>query len=262
MRIKTLIVDDEPLARAMIHELLKNHHEIEVLAECKTGAEAVDAIQQLRPDLVFLDVQMPEINGFAVLEHLEDSERPEVVFVTAHDKYAIAAFEINALDYLLKPFTPDRFERAVERAVHDLKFLQKREDTQKKLADLLTGLAAAGPSSGTKSAASERLVVRDSGRIVFLKTREIDYIEAARDYACIHAGGKTYVIHETMNHLESTLDSDRFLRIHRLTIINLNLVVGIETDPSGESFAVLQGHRLAKVSRSCRERLLQKMGAV
>ena len=262
MSIRVLIVDDEPLARTMIRELLNKRVEIEILAECKTGVEAVEAVRRLRPDLMFLDVQMPEMDGFAVLERLTQEERPQVVFVTAHDKYAIAAFEVNALDYLLKPFTPDRFERALERAVHDLSLLQNRAQAQDKLSELLNTLTTMRSSAPAKRRSSDRLVVRDSGRIVFLKANDIDFIEAARDYACIHAVGKTYLLHDTMSNLENTLDAGRFMRIHRSAIVNLSRVTGIDSDGNGESLAVMQDHSRIKISRSCREKLLQKMCGV
>lgn len=256
MRIPALIVDDEALAREMIRELLKERHEIEIVGECENGAEALDAIRRLRPELVFLDVQMPELDGFGVLRQLDPGERPEVIFVTAYDKYAISAFEVHALDYLLKPFPPARFQQALDRAIDDLSHRRSGE-IERKLERLLSHLDGREEPSIT---ASGRLVVRDAGRITFLKAEEIDWVEAARDYACVHAGEKIYILHETMSRLEAMLDSRCFFRIHRSTIVNLDRVVGIDLGESGDSSVVMQNQRLLRVSRSCREKLLQKMG--
>lgn len=253
MKIHALIVDDEALARDMIRELLKERDDVEILGECENGLQAVEAILRGHPDLVFLDVQMPELDGFGVLRQLEDAERPEIVFVTAYDKYAIAAFEVNALDYLLKPFTPARFQQTLDRAISDL--VHRGSGIRQDLANFLKHLNIRERSTP----ASDRLAVRDAGRITFLKIDEIDWVEAARDYACVHAGDKTYLMHETMARVETMLGNS-FLRVHRSTIVNLERVVGIEPDDLGESFVLMRDKRRLRVSRSCREKLLQRMG--
>ncbi len=256
MRIQALIVDDEALARGMIREFLKERHEIEIAGECENGVEALAAIRQLHPELVFLDIQMPELDGFGVLSQLDPSERPEVIFVTAYDKYAIAAFEVNALDYLLKPFPPARFQQALDRALDDLS-RRRSGEIGRKLERLLAHLDGREQPLATTSG---RIIVRDAGRITFLKIDEIDWVEAARDYACIHVGEKIYILHETMARLEAMLDSRYFCRIHRSTIVNLDRVTGIETNDLGESSVVMRDQRLLRVSRACREKLLERMG--
>lgn len=229
--IGTVVVDDEPLARANIVSLLRTDPDIAVLAECASGLEAVKAVRELRPSLLFLDVQMPGRDGFAVLESLGPDVPPAVVFVTAYDRYALKAFEAEALDYLLKPYADSRFFRVLSRAKAALEHR---------------------PSDNRRW---ERVMIRSAGRISFLPTGEIDWIEAADYYACLHAGAKTHLLRRSMTELERDLEPDRFCRIHRSTIVNLSRVRDLCLDASGEYEAVLRDDTRLKVSRGYRERL-------
>ncbi len=202
-KIRTLIVDDEPLARSNLSVLLRLDSEIDVVSECGSGAEALAEIRGAKPDLVFLDVQMPECDGFDVLELLGGDLPPAVVFVTAYDQYALRAFEAGALDYLLKPFDNARFVRALDRA--------KQRITHEK--DLPRRL--------------ERLVIKGAGQVSFVKISEIDWIEAADYYACVHVGPRTHLLRRSMSELEQELDPTVFCRTHRSSIVNLNRVRGL-----------------------------------
>ena len=220
-RIRTLIVDDEQLARKGVRVLLDRDPDIEVIGECSNGDDAIESIRMRRPELVFLDVQMPEKNGFDVLEHLAPDETPCVVFCTAYDEYALRAFEVHALDYLLKPFDDDRFEKALGRI--------KSEIARGRASDLGERVLAMmsdrdRPPEEELNGARDRLVIRSPGRVVFLEAGEIDWIEAADYYVRIHAGEKTHLQRETMSSLESKLDSAQFIRIHRSTIVNIDAI--------------------------------------
>ena len=229
--IGTLIVDDEPLARANIAALLREDPEIVLLGECASGEEAVETIRELRPSLLFLDVQMPDCDGFGVLEALKTDTPPAVVFVTAYDEYALKAFEAEALDYLLKPYDNARFFRVLSRAKTSL---AHRPVEQRRL---------------------ERIMVRNAGRISFLKAEEIDWIEAADYYASLHTAGKTHLLRRSMADLERDLEPESFCRIHRSTIVNLTRVREICTDVGGECEVVLTDGARLKVSRGYREKL-------
>ncbi len=233
--IATLIVDDEPLARANIATLLASDPEISIVGECVSGAQAIEAVREKKPSLLFLDVQMPGCDGFDVLERLGSDAPSAVVFVTAYDKYAIQAFEVEALDYLLKPFDDARFFRALARAKAHL--LQR---TAK-----LPGL--------------QRLIVKSAGRVVFLQTAEVDWIEAADYYACLHVGARTHLVRRSMSDLERDLDPKMFCRTHRSSIVNIARVRELRLDSNGEYEVVLNDGTKLKVSRSYREQLQQRM---
>jgi len=228
-RIRTVIVDDEPLARASIRTLLERDPDVEIVGECGSGAEAIDVIRASRPDLCFLDVQMPECDGFDVLESLGADAPATVVFVTAHDQYALRAFEVEALDYVLKPFDDGRFMRVLERA--------------KSLA----------PKPGER--AVDRLIVKSSGRVVFLRASDIDWIEAADYYASLHVGDRTHMLRRSMTVLERELDPAVFCRIHRSAIVNLTRVRELAVDEQGEYEVVLEGGTRLRLSRSYRQEL-------
>ena len=247
MTIRALIVDDEPLARERIRHLLRGVDDVDVVGECRNGKAAVEAVRTKGPDLVFLDVQMPELDGFGVLEQLDPAEIPAVVFVTAYDRYAIEAFEVHALDYLLKPFDRDRFLKTVQR-VRD--HLRARNGTALpgRLQALLEDLSARGGRS-------DRVVVRSAGRIVFLPTAEIDWIEAADNYVRLHAGKQVHVMRETMQALEQMLDADRFVRIHRSSIVNLDRVREVQPWFHGEYVLILQDGTKLTTGRAYRARL-------
>lgn len=229
--IGTVIVDDEPLARANITALLRADPEIIILGECASGKEAVKTVRELRPSLLFLDVQMPDCDGFGVLEALAADVPPAIVFVTAYDQYALKAFEAEALDYLLKPYDNPRFFRVLSRAKASL---AHRPVEQRRL---------------------ERIMVRNAGRISFLKAEEIDWIEAADYYASLHTAGKTHLLRRSMADLERDLEPESFCRIHRSTIVNLTRVREICTDVGGECEVVLTDGARLKVSRGYREKL-------
>lgn len=229
--IGTVVVDDEPLARANIVNLVRTDPEISILAECGSGTEAVKVVRELRPSLLFLDVQMPGCDGFGVLEELGAEVPPAVVFVTAYDQYALKAFEAEALDYLLKPYDNARFFRVLARA---------------------KAMLAQRP---VEHGRSERIMIRSAGRISFLPAEEIDWIEAADYYSCLHIGGKTHLLRRSMAELERDLEARRFCRIHRSTIVNLSRVRDLRLDAGGEYEVVLRGETRLKVSRGYREKL-------
>ena len=216
MKIRAMIVDDEPLAREGVRIVLAGESDVEIVAECADGTKAVKAIEEHRPDLVFLDVQMPHLNGFDVLAALDPNKLPAVIFTTAHDQHAIAAFEINAVDYLLKPFKPERLRKAVERARQELKKAAS-SGPEPQLARLLAGLKNGG-------ATGPRILIRSPERIVFLRPDEIDHIEAAGNYLVLHAGKDRHIARETMTAMEARLASAGFMRISRSIIINLVLL--------------------------------------
>ncbi len=235
-RIRALVVDDEPLARSNIKLLLSRDPGIDVIAECDSGLHALKVIPQERPDLLFLDVQMPECDGFEVLERLPTNPLPATVFVTAYDQYALKAFEAGALDYLLKPFDDQRFYRALERAKQKI----------------------AGASDTPKR--TDRFLVRGTGQVWFIKTTDIDWIEAADYYSCLHVGTKTHLLRRSMNELEQELDENRFCRIHRSSIVNLERVEGLKMSAEGEYDVVLNNGVNLRVSRSYRKLLQARLG--
>jgi two-component system LytT family response regulator len=259
--IRTLVVDDEPLAREGLRLLLAGDPEVSVVGEAGNGPEAVRLIREQRPDLVLLDVQMPELNGFEVLSHLGPGEMPAVIFVTAYDRYALRAFDAHALDYLLKPFRDDRFHDAVGRAKAQIRLARMSDLSQR----LMSVLSTYGEREGTPPpglvpapAAPEpwvrRLAIRDTGRVVFLDVDEIEYIEAADYYVQIHAGGKAYLHRETMQSLEARLDPERFMRIHRSAIVNSRRIRELRSEGRRDLVVVLTGGAELRVARSHREK--------
>jgi two-component system, LytTR family, response regulator len=249
MSIQTLIVDDEPLARDRVRQLLQTDQEFHVAGECRNGAEAVEAIRKARPDLVFLDVQMPEVDGFGVIEAIGARNMPAVIFVTAYDKYALRAFDENALDYLLKPYDERRFQRAVQRVKDHLNRGNSGEVAHRMLAML--------QDVSPERKAMDRLVIKSDGRVVFLKTREVDYAEAAGNYLSLHVGKDTYLIRETMNAFEARLDPEKFLRIHRSTIVNIERIKEVQPWFKGEYVVTLRDGTELSLSRTYRDKLRQ-----
>jgi two-component system LytT family response regulator len=250
--LKTLIVDDEPLARERVATLLQNEEAIEILGECRDGLEAIAAIQQLHPDLVFLDVQMPGADGFQVIQAIGAEKMPMVIFVTAYDQHALKAFEVRALDYLLKPFDRDRFREALGRARHHVD-QQETGDLGRRLLALVKDLRPAAPKT-------DRLVVKAGGRLFFLRTDEIDWIEAAGNYARLHVGGEAHLIRETMQSLESRLDAERFFRIHRSRIVNMERIQELQPWFNGEYVVILRNGTRLTLSRGYREKLQERLG--
>ena len=257
-KIRVAIVDDEELARERMRALLSEHSDIQIVAECADGAEALRAIDETRPDLVFLDVQMPEVDGFEVVEALErgDAEKPingskppAIVFVTAHDDHALRAFEIHALDFLLKPFDEARFEKTLSRARRQLQ--QSREAIDARLLALLEDLRA--ERRGQRQA--DRLIVKSAGRVFFLRTEEIDWVEAAGNYVRLHARNESHLLRESMKNMEARLDSATFVRIHRSAIVNIDRVKELEPWFHGEYIVIMRDGTRLTASRVYSDRL-------
>ena len=247
MELRTLIVDDEPLAREGIQMLLATDPEVVAADECADGKAAVDVIIKKKPDLVFLDIQMPEMDGFEVLRAVGVERMPNTIFVTAFDKYALRAFEVHALDYLLKPYSNERFFRALERAKTQIK-LRNHNDVSSQLSALLGHLKGGGDRV-------ERLVVKTAGRISFLNVEEIDWFEAADTYVRMHVGRESHLVRGTMTALEATLDPKKFLRIHRSTIVNLQRVKELQPLFHGEYVVTLRNGTRLTSGRSYRAKL-------
>lgn len=248
MKIRTLIVDDEPLARQRVRLLLGEEPDVEVIGECRDGFEAVDQLQATRPDLLFLDVQMPEMDGFEVLRRVPQALLPVVIFTTAYDQHALRAFEVNALDYLLKPSSPTRFKEAVQRA-RDL------------IANKHAGVAARGllallgqaPASGVARGQLTRLAVKTPDKVTFVELDHIQAIEAAGKYAVVHVGKQNHVLRETMSSLESHLPPQQFLRISRSVIVNIDQVQELQPMFKGENLVVLKNGKSYPTTRPMRE---------
>ena len=247
--IRTLIVDDEPLARRGIRTHLEAEKDIDIVAECGNGVDAVRTIEALTPDLVFLDVQMPELDGFGVVEAIGVERMPAVIFVTAYDRFALRAFEVNALDYLLKPFDPERFDQALRRARATLE-RQSFGDLNLRLENLIANLNANGKFV-------ERLVIKAAGKISFLSVDEIDWIEAADNYVQLHSGRSTHLLRKTMTALEGRLDPAKFIRIHRSTIVNVDRIKEVYPLVKGDYEVVLTTGSHLTSGRGYRERLQQ-----
>jgi two-component system LytT family response regulator len=243
MKIRALIVDDESLARQRIRLLAREEPDLELLGECASGTEALAAIERERPDLLFLDVQMPEMDGFELLHKLPRERLPIVIFTTAYDKHAVRAFEAHALDYLLKPFQPDRFKAAVARA-HEHLANQQASAAARGLLDLLAGRKDT-PATG-RGQFLTRLTVRRDEKVVVIKTADIDSIESAGNYVAVNVARESHILRETLNALEKTLDPEKFLRVSRSAIVNLDRVKELQPMFKGEHVIVLQnGKRLA-----------------
>jgi two-component system LytT family response regulator len=245
--IRTLIVDDEPLAREGVRQLLAAHPDVEILGECADGFQAVETIESAKPDLVFLDVQMPELDGFGVLQAIELDELPVIIFVTAYDNYALQAFNIHAVDYLLKPLDPERFRIALGRARAEIA-LREAHHINENLRALLRTL------KNTPQYQS-RLIVKSSGRVTIVKTADVDWIGAEDDYACLHAQGRKHLLRETMSGLENQLDPDRFIRIHRSTIVNVERIKELRPLFHGDYAVVLNDGTKLTASRTYKKRL-------
>ena len=251
-RTKVVIADDEPLARERLKMLLGAEAGVDVVAECQNGTEAIDAIQDLRPDLVFLDVQMPGATGFEVIDAVGATKMPAVVFVTAYDRYALRAFDVHALDYLLKPFDRERFQQALVRARERLQH-QNQGELERRLLELVQDLKH-NPQR------IDRFVVKSGGRVYFVRADEIDWVEAAGNYVKLHVGEETHLIRETMTAIESQLDPEVFFRIHRCHIVNIERVRELQPWFNGEYVICLTGGARLTLSRSYRERFQQRLG--
>jgi two-component system LytT family response regulator len=258
-KIRALIADDESAARRGLRLLLERDPDVTVVAEVASGSEAVKRIVADKPDLVFLDVQMPEMDGFKVLQAVNGSHAPVIIFVTAYDEHALKAFEVNAVDYLLKPFDDDRFFAALRRAKAEIQHRQT-DMLGAKLGHLLNYLQSGRdiPSLGVaaeEAKGSDRILLKSGGEIFFLKADEIDWIEAEGDYMKFHAGGRTHLLRETMARLEARLDAKKFIRIHRSTIVNIDRVKKLSPSFAGEYAVILADGTKLKLSRGYHERL-------
>jgi two-component system LytT family response regulator len=265
MNMRTVVVDDEPLARRRLARLLEAQDGIDVVAVCATGRDAVRAVREHAPDLLFLDVQMPELDGFGVLRELGGEGLPQVVFVTAYDQYAIRAFEVHALDYLLKPYTPARLATAVQRAARQLQ--APRAAPAERLAELLehlererraldARLSGGGAASAPAQGHTTRLLVKDGERMFFVPVERIDWLEAEGNYVRLHCGREAHLVRATLSGMEEQLDPSRFTRIHRSTIVNLDRVKEVRPWFAGDYLVKLHDGGELRLSRRYRDRLL------
>ena len=252
VKIRTLIVDDEPIAREKLRTLLSREPDIELVGEGGDGAVAIESILRLEPDLVFLDVQMPEIDGFDVIDAIGPGHVPVVVFVTAPDTHAQGAFERHALDYLLKPFDQERLAASLARARNELRRDGAGESLRRGIQALLADLRA-------ERRWLTRIVVKERGRVHFVGAAQIDWIEAAGNYLTLHARGEQHLVRETMRALEQRLDPARFLRVHRSAIVNVERIVELRPGPHGDLVVVLAGGVELSASRGYSDRLRERM---
>lgn len=247
MKIRTVIVEDEPLARERLRTLLEKDSEIEVVAECGDGRSAVATIAGQKPDLVFLDIQLPERNGFDVLSDLGSNHMPAIVFVTAYDRFALKAFEVHAIDYLLKPFDVERFEQALRHAKAQIG-RRDHKDQSETIRELLGSLRPepAGP---------KRISIKTSGKLIFLRTEEIDWLEAADNYVKVRAGQEVHVVRDTLGAFESRLPADDFVRISRSCIINIDRIKQLHALEYGEYEIILTDGNSVRLTRGYRQNL-------
>ena len=258
-KLRTIIVDDEPLALKLLRTVLSEISDVEIVAECSNGKQAVEAATELEPEIIFLDIQMPGMNGFDVIKSLQTDIMPMVVFVTAYDQYAVDAFDLHAVDYVLKPLDSERIARSVERAIDRLK-----NDVDRSFKSPLIGAIEEISERASKEKSDEsvnnlpdgmkrKLLVRDSGVVKVIPFDDIDWVDAAGDYMCVHAVGETHVIRSTLRDLMTKLDDNLFVRIHRSTIVNVERVVSVTPLQKGGSLLHLTQGESLKVSRNYRD---------
>jgi two-component system LytT family response regulator len=245
-KIRAVIVDDEELARDRIHSLLAEHPDVEIVGSCADGRSAVETIDSTAPDLLFLDVQMPGMDGFEVVQNIDASHIPAVVFVTAHDGHALRAFEVHALDFLLKPFDQPRFEKALERARGQI--AQRNGQVDSRLVSLLEELRG-------ERKYPERLIVKSGGRVYFLRADEIDWVEASGNYVKIHTKNEAHLLRESMKNMEQKLDPKTFVRIHRSAIVNIDRIKELEPWFHGEYIVIMRDGTRLTASRVFSDRL-------
>jgi two-component system LytT family response regulator len=251
-KIRAVIVDDELLARKFIRRMLKHEGDWELVGEASNGREAVETIRTQKPDIVFLDVQMPEMDGFAVLEQVGLGQLPDIVFTTAYESYAIRAFELHALDYLLKPFDQQRFRDAIRHAKERLHSRQQ-EDGRRQIGALLERINSRQPYL-------DRLIIKADGRITFLNTHEIDWIEADDKYVHLHTGKGARMVRQTLSAMETQLDPARFVRIHRSTMVNIERIKELQPLFNGEYSLHLEDKTKLTLSRTYKEKLFALLG--
>ncbi len=249
---RVLIVDDEPLARDRIRSLLGEQEDMMVAGECGDGICAITAIKELEPDLVFLDMQMPEMDGLEVIRAIGPKDFPTVIFVTAYDRYALQAFEVHAVDYLLKPFDRQRFHEALQRVRRRLSE-EKQEAIKEQLKNLTLSLTRPNHYQN-------RLAVKTDGRVYLLNVHDVDWLESAGNYICLHVGKQTHIIRETLSQLEEQLNPQKFARIHRSSIVNLERIQELRPYFHGDYKVILQNGAELSLSRKYREELCRRMG--
>jgi two-component system LytT family response regulator len=274
MTMRVMIVDDEPIARRRLSRLLRLEDDVEVVNEVGSGRDAVTAIRESKPDLVFLDVQMPDIDGFGVVAELGNESLPAIIFVTAYNEYAVKAFDVNAIDYILKPFDPDRFRSAFTRARTHLEQKSSAEagrrikalleevlgeERAQALATVNGNGKAAAPAAPPRQGHLDRLMVKHDGRVYFVKVSDVDWFEAAGNYVRVHVGRVSHLIRETMHGIESQLDPNQFARIHRAVIVNLDRIRELQPWFAGDYIVILRDGRQLKLSRTYREALQARM---
>src|SRR5436853_939395 len=252
VQIRALIVDDEERARERVRDMLHGDPEIEVIGECSNGKEALEAVKKKSPDLIFLDIQMPGKNGLDVVDLLPPDRMPAVIFITAYDQYAVRAFEVHALDYLLKPFDQARFQKSLQRA--------KDQILSGKTGEIGQRIMSALEQIRTRPEYLERLVVKTNGRVFFVKTSEIDWLEAEGNYVRLHSGKESYLLRETITALESQLDPKVFMRVHRSAIVNINQIQELQPWFHGEYRVMLNGGIQLTLTRSYKDRLHDLLG--
>jgi len=252
MPIRVLLSDDEALARERLRSLLENEPDLEIVAECDDGKSAINTIKREKPDLVFLDIQMPEVDGFGVVSALRDQVMPLTIFVTAYDRYAMKAFEVHALDYLLKPVSKERLAEALG---HARKQLQHPSEAtfQRRVLDMLGDM-------DSRQSAPQRIVIKADGEIVCLKPGEIDWAESAGNYVCLHVGAATHILRETITSLESRLGHHQFLRVHRSTLVNVDRIKTLRPSLYGDYSILLRDGTKLTLSRGFRETVLKRLG--
>ena len=250
--IRALIADDEALARKFLRRLLKDDHDVEIVGECSNGREAVAMIRKQNPDLVFLDVQMPEMDGFAVLESIGTGRLPEIIFATAYEKYAIRAFELHALDYLLKPFDQARFKDAIKHAKERFRS-ERRNEGRRQISALLESIK-------NKPQYLERLMIKAAGRITFLSIDEINWIEADDKYVHLHTGKIAPMVRQTLSAMETQLDPKKFRRVHRSAIVNVGRIKELQPLFSGEHSILLEDGTKLTLSRNYKDKLFEFSG--
>jgi two-component system, LytTR family, response regulator len=251
--VRAMIVDDEPLGREIVNAMLQAEHQIEVIAECENGQQAITAINSLRPDLLFLDVQMPGIDGFGVVKEINKEKLPYIIFVTAYDQYAVKAFEINALDYLLKPIDPDRFANSIERA---LKMIREKQESaiSRRILSLLNNQRDQQPEY------LERIAIKKEGKILFVRVNEIEWIVAEGNYVSLHLTKKSHMLRTPISVLETKLNPNRFQRINRSTIVNIDFIKELVPMMRGEHQVIMQDGTDLKLSVKFRDNLTRYLG--
>ena len=257
-QLRTLIVDDEPLALSLLKAKLSKIPEIEVIGECKNGRTAIKATMELSPDLIFLDIQMPGLNGFEVVKRLQTDIAPLVVFTTAYEQYALDAFDVHAVDYILKPIDEERIQRAVQRALARLNSGDANDEKSRVISAIndineREKATRVNEESGLADNVDRKIIIREREEITLLNQEDIEWIDAAGDYCCIHSSGDTHIKRTTLKELEKELDPEIFKRVHRSTIVNLNCIIKVIPHTKGEFYLQIGEYERIKVSRSYKE---------